>query len=98
MSVIRKAEQRKELEKKQEDISQQELEKLRIAANNIFNTPDGRLFAKAFMRLSGIYKQNKNNNNLYEIGKERGKEELYLLLFKGLLADDIIIEIEKKEK
>jgi len=89
-------EARKEAIKKAAEEKAKWIKEAKDAARIVFSTKTGIIFGRALMRLSGIYNKNKNSSNLYEIGKERGKEELYLELVKGLLSDDIVSQIERK--
>ncbi len=95
-NVVRKLEANKKAREELDKISGKELENLKAAAISIFSRAEGIVFARAFMKVCGLYKIEKNNNNLYEMGKERGKESLYLFFIKGLLPEDIVATIEKK--
>ena len=97
LSALQEIEQKKKEKDAVEKREKQELEKIKVAMNNLFSRPDGILVGKAIMNFCGLYKLKKNNNNLFEMGKERGKEELYLKLFKGMLRDDILANIENKD-
>lgn len=96
--IIADREKKKKAQEAQAQFNEKELQDLKDSMEIICRRPEGIIFARAFMMLSGLYKLNKNNNNLYEIGVERGKEQLYLFLIKGLLPDDLISEIESKPK
>lgn len=85
---------RKKLEQKK--ITDEEAKKLKKAANIVFSSEEGIIVAKAMMRVSGIYKLNKNSLNPVEMGIERGKEYMYLWFIKGLLNQDLINIIESK--
>ncbi len=95
-SAIEKAKLAKEAKEKRLKLNKEEYAKLKKSCEYIFKLPEGQILAKAFMRMSGIYSARKNNNNLYEIGKERGKEELYLFFIKGMLPTRTVMEIESK--
>ena len=89
-----------EQRRKQEELNQltkEEAEELKKAAKAVFSTREGIKVAKFMMKASGIYRPNKNLSNPYEMGAERGKEYMYLILIKGLLNPELIAEIEKKE-
>ena len=96
--IIQRTVDKKEKPKKALELSIEEAKKLKMACNNVFSSADGIVVARAFMRFCGLYGSKKNNNNLFEIGKERGKEEVYLFFFKSMLDNELINEIETKLK
>ena len=95
-NALERAKKKEEDKAKRLKLNKEEYIKLKKSCEYIFNLPEGQIFAKAFMRMSGIYSARKNNNNLYEIGVERGKEQLYLFFIKGLLPTRIVMEIESR--
>ena len=95
-NALERAKKDREAKEKRLKLNKEEYAKLKKSCEYIFSLPEGRIFAKAFMRMSGIYSARKNNNNLYEIGKERGKEEVYLFFIKGMLDTRTVMEIESK--
>ncbi len=95
-NALERQKKEKEAKEKRLNLNKKEFEKLKVACEYIFRLSEGKILAKAMMRMSGIYTHNKNNNNLYEIGKERGKEEMYLFFVKGMLPTRIVMDIEKK--
>ena len=95
-NALARAKKKEEDKAKKQKMNIEELKALKKACEYIFSLPEGRIFAKAFMRMSGIYSARKNNNNLVEMGKERGKEELYLFFIKGMLDTRTVIKIESK--
>ena len=95
-NALERAKKDKEAKEKRLKLNKEEYIKLKKSCKYIFRLPEGLILAKAFMKMSGIYSARKNNNNLYEIGKERGKEELYLFFIKGMLPTRTVMEIESK--
>ena len=95
-NAMAQIEEKKKAKEAQAQFSSKEFEELKESMIIMCSKPEGIIFARAFMRLCGLYKAVKNDSNLYEIGKERGKEELYLFFIVGLLPPDIRASIEKK--
>ncbi len=95
-NAVERAKKKEKDKAKRLKLNKEEYIKLKKSCEYIFKLPEGQILAKAFMRMSGIYSARKNNNNLYEIGKERGKEELYLFFIKGMLPTRTVMEIESK--
>lgn len=93
--IIDNAKKKKEIIEQKEAQLKKDLEELKDIANNLFSTPEGMKFARAIMKYCGLY-NTKKSSDLYRIGIERGKEEIYLMFFKGLLNDDVISQIESK--
>ena len=83
-------------------LNDKEMQELKESANYIFSLPQGKIVARAMMKISGIYRVPKNASNPIEMGAERGKEAMYLFMIKGLLDHDLVCDIErrieKKEK
>ncbi|MHA1970365.1 MAG: hypothetical protein ACTSXE_00785 [Candidatus Thorarchaeota archaeon] len=94
--AIAKQKAEKEAQEKRKELSIQELKSVAKACRQVFGTKNGMLVARAMMRVSGIYKTNKNSTNMFEIGKERGREEMYLFFVKQFLNADTIAQIEKR--
>jgi len=88
---------RSEEQKQQQELSQEEAENLKKSCRGIFITESGILVARAMMKVSGIYKLQKNTNNPMEMGAERGKEFMYLHFIKGMLEPEQLMKIERNK-
>ena len=63
--IIADREKKKKAQEAQAQFNEKELQGLKDSMEIICRRPEGIIFARAFMKLSGLYKLNKNNNNLY---------------------------------
>ena len=79
----------------QVDLTEKEIADLKLACRQVFTGPNGKVIAKAMMKLSGIYKLNKNLTNPAIMAAERGKEFMYLFFVKGMLTPEEISAIER---
>lgn len=87
--------------RQQNELTKKEMSELKRACRGIFSTRNGQYVARAMMKVSGIYRLNKNNTNVFAMGEERGREFMYLFFVKGMLSaeqmNQIETEIEKGE-
>ncbi len=95
-NALARAKKDREAKEKRLKLNKEEYARLKKSCEYIFKLPEGQILAKAFMRMSGIYSARKNTSSIYEIGLERGKEELYLFFIKGMLPTRTVMEIESK--
>lgn len=81
--------------KERYELSKEEQAEIRKACRSLFSTRNGKIVAKAMMRVSGIYRVPKNNTNPIAMGEERGAEMMYLYFVKNNLSPEVLSEIER---
>lgn len=88
--LLEQADKRKE----QAELTAKEYQELKRACRGVFTTRNGKLLGKYMMKISGLYRLNKEKTNPYVMGEERGREFMYLFFVKGQLSPDHIQHIE----
>lgn len=88
--LLKQAQEREE----RNELSKKEFAELKKACRGVFSTRNGKVLAQAMMKFSGIYRINKEMNNPYVMGRERGQEFMYLFFVKGMLSSEQLSQIE----
>ena len=84
-------------QEKAEKAKLERIARLKDACQRMFSTEYGRLIAKDMMHFSNLYNPNKEMNNPYIMGAERGKESFYLKYIKNMLTADQLALIERTD-
>lgn len=95
MSVVDDLIAKAEMEKKQEELSKEELDQLKGAVNRLLSSPDGIFFWRKMKKVMRIDLVNKDFNPLIMAG-EKAMRNVYLSVMK-LLDADVIQQIERGE-
>ena len=88
--------ERKEKDEEAKAIQAKEFEELKIACQKVFSTPTGIMLAKDMMKKSGIYRLEKECNNVGKMSEERGREGMYLYYVKHMLTPEQLLKIERR--